>query len=757
MRYSFLILLLLAIFSLFYLVRRIKTRKQYFPDSILKLVGSGVIVEICHVVIMLSAQIHISAVAYCVYLAATEWMGYYLLLFSLEYIGEANHDFFKKPMAIGLILADNISLAVNIFTGHYFTLKQFSEETGHFWYVMDLNPAFFIHLTWAYALISMSIACMVYKSFLSSSIYRKKFLFMLIILGFVGFFDSCYVFYGWPCNLSVPLYSVVGFVVYYFSIRYVPKGLINDTLGLVIDRSLYGVVIEEDDGRRIYTNATAKKYLSVTPELNTVMNSWRNSNRSEKLAFKEVHNYFEDDEGKKVYYNLRFNRITDKEGKYIGDLYVLTDETKVVAKRDEERYISMHDPLTGLYRKDYFFIKVKEELAAFPDKNYFLVMLDINNFKLINDLFGYEKGNDILKHVADKLKDITVTGDVYGYLGDDHFAILLPAERFSMDMFANMSINDLLITREYAYNVRLYTGIYRVTDRTLEPHVMCDRAYMAIQTLKGTYDRQLVFYDENIRENILQEQRIVSEIDVALETGQIELFVQPQTDSSGEVLGGEILVQWMHPEKGLIMPSGFVPVLEEKGLIHKLDKYVWENACMYLKRWKELGREDLYLSVNISPKDLYMFDIYKVFTELVEKYGISPKNLNLELTESAIMLDVKRQVELIKKLQSYGFVVELDDFGSGYSSLNMLKDISVDTLKIDMEFLNGSDGERGREIIRAIIEMAKHLGITVVCEGVETYDQMKFLKRVGCDIFQGYFFSRSMDIARFEDMYLKEE
>lgn len=233
------------------------------------------------------------------------------------------------------------------------------------------------------------------------------------------------------------------------------------------------------------------------------------------------------------------------------------------------------------------------------------------------------------------------------------------------------------------------------------------------------------------------------------------MFLQPQMDSEGHMRGAEALVRWIHSEKGMIMPGDFIPVFEKNGLISEVDKHIWDLACRQLKKWKEEGKENLYISVNISPIDFYFLNIFQVFTELVQKYEISPKNIKLEITETAIAMDVKRQLELIERLRSYGFVVEMDDFGSGYSSLNMLKDIQVDILKIDMAFLRKSkDEERSKKILHMIINLSKQLGMPVISEGVETKEQVDYLSDFGCDMFQGYYFARPMDITTFEKLYL---
>lgn len=204
----------------------------------------------------------------------------------------------------------------------------------------------------------------------------------------------------------------------------------------------------------------------------------------------------------------------------------------------------------------------------------------------------------------------------------------------------------------------------------------------------------------------------------------------------------------------MIFPGDFIPVLEEKGVISYLDRYIWEQACKKLQQWKKEGKKDLYISVNISPKDFYFLNIDQIFTDLIRKYDIAPENLKLEITETAIIKDLDRQLTLIEKLRSKGFVIEMDDFGSGYSSLNMLRDICVDILKLDMVFLRECKNEdRNNKILNMIIHLSKQLGMPVVAEGVETAEQLSSLAEMGCDIFQGYYFAKPMSVEQFEEYY----
>ena len=233
------------------------------------------------------------------------------------------------------------------------------------------------------------------------------------------------------------------------------------------------------------------------------------------------------------------------------------------------------------------------------------------------------------------------------------------------------------------------------------------------------------------------------------------VYLQAQCDSEGIVIGAEALVRWIHPSEGVMPPYRFIPLFEKNGLISKVDLFVWEEAAKLLRKWREEGKGEYYISVNISPADFYFLDIYKELVRIVEKYVIDPKRLKLEITETVIMKDVESRLMIVEKLRDYGFTVEMDDFGSGYSSLNMLKDISVDVLKLDMGFLyKTKDEEKSRKIIGMIVQLSKALEMPVICEGVETQSQFEFLRNIKCDYFQGYLFAKPVSVKEFEEIHM---
>ena len=317
-------------------------------------------------------------------------------------------------------------------------------------------------------------------------------------------------------------------------------------------------------------------------------------------------------------------------------------------------------------------------------------------------------------------------------------------------------IPALSIDTQTQYPVIIHVGIYEITERDTAVSVMFDRCFMAISGIKNDATARIAYYDEKLREDLMWEQRMAGSLDNALLTGQIVPYLQAQVNRDGRVEGAEVLVRWIHPEFGFLPPGKFIGIFEKNGMISKIDKYMWESACRILNSWSFIGREDLYLSVNISPKDFYLMDVPTEIINLVNKYDIDPRRLRLEITESIVMDDAEEKIKTIEQLRANGFLVEMDDFGSGYSSLNMLKDMPIDVLKLDMVFLNAStENNRTRAIMKLIIDLAKALNIPVIAEGVETQEQVDFLSEMGCDYFQGYYFAKPVPLMDYESKTLK--
>lgn len=468
-----------------------------------------------------------------------------------------------------------------------------------------------------------------------------------------------------------------------------------------------------------------------------------------ELTWEEVY----ENKEKKCMYEVRYKKLQEK-GKDIGSYLVVHDKTKEIFENKENHYKATHDLLTGIYNRDYFYQQVEGYLKII-DEPYCMVCTDIRNFKMINDIYGKEMGDEILIKIARSLKRLLKGKEFCCRLRDDRFAVCMPYETFDESFFTR-EIHYISKKIGMSVPVNMYVGVYEITDTTLPVSAMCDRAYLAINTVKNNYEGMIVYYDDKLRKDVSREQRIVNEFSDAIAGGQFQIYLQPQVFDNGKVCGAEALVRWIHPQLGMISPFEFIGVYERTGLISKLDVYIWERACILLSKWKEQGVKEQYLSVNISPKDFFYLDLYEVFTGLVEKYDVEPEKLHLEITETAVISDMDKQIELIARLRKYGFHVEMDDFGSGYSSLNMLTRLNVDTLKIDMGFLRKSGRNvKSDEIIRSVIDLSYKLGMQVITEGVETKEQFDMLCMMGGKIFQGYYFAKPMKIAEFESKYME--
>ncbi len=402
------------------------------------------------------------------------------------------------------------------------------------------------------------------------------------------------------------------------------------------------------------------------------------------------------------------------------------------------------DRLTNLYNKKAFCRHVVEVLAQYPDMEFEIMRFNIARFKVINDLFGEETGDKLLRYVAQFLSSIQLTPCVYGRLYADNFLLCYPTEGNLREHLIH-SLQMLAVSFALDYRIEFYFGVYTVKERELSVTSMLDRAAMALFKASRNGLAVCGVYEEDMRANIVNEQVIVNNMNGSLERDEFIVYYQPKYDLLTEtVVGAEALVRWAHPKLGFISPAKFVPIFEQNGFIYQLDKYVWEKVCQQLRSDIDEGRTVLPVSINVSRIDFYSPNLVQVFEDLVKKYNLDPRLLELELTESAYVENPQQIIEIIGELQAKGFVILMDDFGSGYSSLNMLKDLPVNVLKIDLRFLADSQGvENGRadNILDSIVRMAKRLDLLVIAEGVETQKQVDFLRLIGCEYAQGYFFS----------------
>ena len=419
-------------------------------------------------------------------------------------------------------------------------------------------------------------------------------------------------------------------------------------------------------------------------------------------------------------------------------------------------YLATYDELTGIYNKQAFYAKTKEMLLDNPDKNFDLLRINIERFKVLNDLFGESTGDKLLRYIGKFLKEINLPLCVSGRLYADNFVVCYEAGKGD----SRRMINTLqMVADSFAINNRtiLSFGLYRIDDKTLPVSVMCDRANMALWKAKGNFKNPYCEYDEKMRQQVLKEQKIINAMEMAIQNKEFTLYLQPKYDiEKGTIIGAEALVRWISLENGFISPGDFIPVFENNGFVYEVDKFIWEESCRYLRKWLDEGREVHPISVNVSRIDLYDPKLVQHLVNLREKYQLPSQYLELEITESAYTEDPEQIITITRQLREAGFVILMDDFGTGYSSLNMLKDIQIDVLKLDMGFLKSSDySAKGGNILTAILKMAESLKMQTIAEGVETKEQVEFLKKIGCQCVQGFYFARPMPAQEYERLFLE--
>ena len=416
-------------------------------------------------------------------------------------------------------------------------------------------------------------------------------------------------------------------------------------------------------------------------------------------------------------------------------------------------YLATYDELTGIYNKQAFYAKTKEMLLDNPDKNFDLLRINIERFKVLNDLFGESTGDKLLRYIGKFLKEINLPLCVSGRLYADNFVVCYEAGKGD----SRRMINTLqMVADSFAINNRtiLSFGLYRIDDKTLPVSVMCDRANMALWKAKGNFKNPYCEYDEKMRQQVLKEQKIINAMEMAIQNKEFTLYLQPKYDiEKGTIIGAEALVRWISLENGFISPGDFIPVFENNGFVYEVDKFIWEESCCYLRKWLDEGREVHPISVNVSRIDLYDPKLVQHLVDLREKYQMPSQYLELEITESAYTEDPEQIITITRQLREAGFVILMDDFGTGYSSLNMLKDIQIDVLKLDMGFLKSSDySAKGGNILTAILKMAESLKMQTIAEGVETKEQVEFLKSIGCKYVQGFYYSKPLPVDEFEKL-----
>lgn len=711
-----------------------------------------------NLILVLSENELLSTIGSYTYFIGMDLMAFSLFDFTLSYCNIPWRHNKKIYFIYTLLTIDVLQYFFNPFFGHAFGMEAITVD-GSLYYrlVPYLGQTF--HRIAVYIAFITSLGIFIYKTIRVPRIYAEKYYVILFTMVLAGIWQSYYIFSRTPIDRSMMGFAVCGMLIFYFSLFYRPFRLLDRMLANIASKMSEAIFFFDASKRCIWANSNGCKLLEVRADnlehvnqrlfamfddLGVSQDNW--SSKQSVGSGKDAR-----------YFTIDKHIITDAKNKKIGYFLSIQDDTEDVLKHQQEIYEATHDKLTGLFTKEHLFNQIKNKVSSEKETSYSIAYLDIKDFKMTNDIFGNEVGDSVLKRVANWIRENATKEWIFGRLSGDAFGICYPTGSVRLDVVEQRLSKFVISNGSIDQHILMHVGIYNVTDPSIDISIMFDRAHLALTTIKNEFNVHIAIYDDNMRDQVLWNQKISTELEAAIENRQVVPYLQPIVDNKGTIIGAEALVRWIHPEEGFLPPFKFIPVFEKNGMIAQVDKYIWRSACEIISSWKG-DKANLFISVNISPKDFYFMDVYAEIKALVEEFKIEPSRLRIEITETVMMTEAESRMAILSKFRESGFIVEMDDFGSGYSSLNQLKDMPLDVLKIDMKFLSkAEDNHRAETILRNVLRLSSDLGLFSLTEGVETEDQYKRLNEMGCNLFQGYYFAKPMAVADFEKLCNKNK
>ena len=436
---------------------------------------------------------------------------------------------------------------------------------------------------------------------------------------------------------------------------------------------------------------------------------------------------------------------------YVFDIQNVKDREAGLTRVSGDR--QKYDKLTGLRSGNAFFSSVAAKLAERP-QGWMLLVIDLEEFKLFNEWYGRDTGDKVLARIGGGLhREEKEIGGVAGYMGNDDFCMLVPEESYDVQRLFDR-IHRVVV--QYSQSVAFLPAIGIARSESVTTGLqLYDQASFACQLAKHDFRERIICFDPAMYRETADDYRMLSAFQEALKNREITFYLQPQCRArNGRIVGAEALVRWIRPDGHIIPPTEFVPVLEKYGFIPDLDTYIWEEVCRWLRDCTDRGLPQIPVSVNISPVDIFTIDVPAYLENLVSRYSLPKSAIKAEITESAYSGDADKVTDTVRRLRESGFVVLMDDFGSGYSSLNMLHELTVDIIKLDANFLHldSRTATKGMHILESVVNMAKTMGLPIIVEGVETAGQKDYLMDMGCRYIQGYYFYKPMPVENFESL-----
>lgn len=555
LKYIFVALLLLMTVMLIvsgFIIRNVP--RGALKSSVYSLLVTAAVMLLVYIMAVIANSEDAALLFYGIFYVIVAVMLFCLALYMQTYTRVLSHVRWLRWIVMAGIVADAVFMVLNVRYKNVFTCIRAVDNQGNSFYnVSSRGNLYLIHMAVCYVLTFFSLSALIYRLVKSPKIFRAKYKTILVSMFVTLIVNALYLNFGKNFDFSLFCYALFGIAIIYFSFYHIPRGLVESLLAFVVKNMEDGIVCFDINGKCIYANEVACELFGVDEDWTVIEQYYRT--RMNQRALSEVDDCSWDASfeinGEKRYFGAYFKKLYD-DSRTIGSFYLMHDNTDDIRRLEAEHYRATHDELTGLYNEEYFYDRVKRLLEDNPHTEYNIVCSDIKDFKIVNDIYGYDKGNEMLIRIAEGFRLAVQEGAIYGRLSADKFAICIPRERFVEETFVSYVSKIERIVGTETFRVKMYVGVYENVDRSLDISMMCDRVKLAIQSVKGKYDGTIVYYDDHLRERALEEQQIVSEFNEAIGSGQFQIYIQPQVSVDGVVHGGEALVRWAHPQRGMI-------------------------------------------------------------------------------------------------------------------------------------------------------------------------------------------------------------
>ncbi|WP_298738739.1 GGDEF domain-containing protein [uncultured Treponema sp.] len=703
--------------------------------------------------LFLMSEFHTKAlILFCAFKVCSIWTYYLTFSFNHAFTNTTKKIGFLKELYFILCFIDSVLLLANARVQIIFDLIPARTKAGFFYWGIEFTSKFGFHKLLC-AILSFSSVALLISSIVKAPSYNKvKYIAILTSESLV--LIANYIFNSLNLPLNFSLLMLVASSIFIAS--YVNKDFSSPVLIgplSAITESIKDIIFCYDSSENlIYANSAAKNVLKKS---NDNLENFAKEFRQNFLKTRPSELSLKLDNGEERYYVTEYKDFFISNSN-IGSYLRLQDKTKETLESRRKNYIANHDLLTGLLNRSGFFKKMQEALNQNTYKNPILLCTNIKDFKLINTIYSEKVGDSVLQNQTEVIKRLCYKKSIIGRIADDKFAIFMEKQNFDKDIFEEAFNEVSCIIEKTLYNIQIVAGIYEIYDKKETVQSIYDKAKISVDTIKNSDNQIFSFYNSSMMEKMLMEKDIVNDFEKSLNEKQFSIQLQPIMDKDGNVLGAESVVRWNHPKYENLTPSSFLDVLERTSLIYKLDVYVWELAAKKLHEWKKRGFSDLFISVNASSKDKFFIDITKTFSGLIKKYDISPQNFKAEIKETAMVENPEKTIEIFSELKKLGIKVYIDNFGTGFSSLNVLKDFIADGIKMDTSFLTESKvSGKNKIILQTMISMSNTLGMEFIAKGVESENQMLALSKMDCKLFQGFYFSTPLPVKTYEAKYLQ--